>query len=80
MTILKIKKRTNPYVQIDKTGIEDENLSWRARGMLAYLIGRPPNWEVSVRQLTKASDSDGRRAVQSTLKELEEGVRLVPRE
>lgn len=77
MTILKIKKRTNPYLQIDKTPIEDENLSWRARGMLAYLIGRPPNWEVSVNQLTKASDSDGRRAVQSTLKELEDGNYLI---
>ncbi len=77
MTILKIKKRTNPYLQIDKTPIEDENLSWRARGMLAYLIGRPSNWEISVNQLTKASDSDGRRAVQSTLKELEEAEYLV---
>ncbi len=77
MTILKIKKRTNPYLQIDKTGIEDENLSWRARGMLAYLIGRPPNWEISVNQLTKASDSDGRRAVQSTLKELEQANYLI---
>ena len=26
--------------------------------MLAYLIGRPPNWEISVNQLTKASDKD----------------------
>ena len=45
-------KRENPYVQIDKTGIDDPNLSWEATGLLTYLVGRPNNWKVNVMHLS----------------------------
>ena len=77
MTIVKVLKRSNPYVQIDKTGVSDSQLSWKARGLLVYLLSKPSNWEVSIKHLTKASDSDGRQSVQSGLKELEQNNYLV---
>ena len=52
MAIIKVLKRENPYVQIDKTGIDDPNLSWEATGLLTYLVGRPNNWKVNVIHLS----------------------------
>ena len=52
MAIIKVLKREKPYVQIDKTGIDDPNLSWEATGLLTYLVGRPNNWKVNVMHLS----------------------------
>ena len=52
MAIIKVLKRENPYVQIDKTGVDDPNLSWEATGLLTYLVGRPNNWKVNVMHLS----------------------------
>ena len=30
MAIIKVLKRKNPYIQIDKIGVDDSNLSWEA--------------------------------------------------
>lgn len=52
MAIIKVLKREKPYVQIDKIGIDDPNLSWEATGLLTYLVGRPNNWKVNVMHLS----------------------------
>lgn len=51
MAIIKVLKRENPYVQIDKTGVDDSDLSWEATGLLTYLIGRPHNWKINIAHL-----------------------------
>ena len=51
MAIVKIIKRENPYIQIDKTGINDSRLSWGASGLLTYLIGRPEDWKINLNHL-----------------------------
>ena len=51
MAIIKVLKRENPYVQIDKIGVDDSNLSWEATGLLTYLIGRPHNWKINIAHL-----------------------------
>ena len=48
MAIIKVLKRENPYVQIDKIEVDDSNLSWEATGLLTYLIGRPNNWKINI--------------------------------
>lgn len=68
--ILHIHKRESPYVQIDKRPLEDERLSWKAKGILAYLLSKPPGWTVR-REDIENHGSDGREAVQSGLKDLE---------
>lgn len=67
--ILRITKRENPYAQIDKRCLNDNRLSWRARGILAYLLSKPNDWEVVVNDLVKGG-KEGREAVQAALIEL----------
>jgi hypothetical protein len=64
------RRRENPFVQIDKNVFEDTNISWKAKGMLGYLLSKPEGWKVYVTDLKKRS-KDGRDAVSSGLKELE---------
>jgi len=44
MSIFRIKKHTSPYVILDKTCLEEDALSWRAKGIHAYLISKPDDW------------------------------------
>ena len=67
--IVRIVKRENPYVQIDKKALSDKRLSWRAKGILAYLLGKPDDWIASVPDIIE-NGRDGRESVQSALKEL----------
>jgi hypothetical protein len=69
---LRVRKPENPYVMLDKTSLNDSKLSFRAKGIHAYLISRPDNWEVHVKQLVKESPREGRDAILSALRELEE--------
>lgn len=57
MAIIKVLKRENPYLQIDKAGIDDPNLSWEATGLLTYLVGRPNNWKVNVIHLASVKNN-----------------------
>ena len=69
MPILKVKKRENYYVQVDKRSVEDKNLSFKATGLLVYLMGRPADWKVMVSHL-KTCKTDGRDSIRSALLEL----------
>ena len=71
MPIIHIEKHHHHYMIIDKSGLEDWRLSFRARGMLAYLLTKPDNWEVSMRDLARQSQSDSRQALTRTMQELE---------
>lgn len=64
------KNRDNPYALIDKTFTEDTRLSWKAKGLLAYLLTRPDDWTIMVKDLIKRS-KDGRDSVYAGLRELE---------
>ena len=69
MPILKISKRDRPFLMMDKRPLSDTRLSWKAKGLLAYLLSKPDDWEVWVNDLTKHS-TDGEHAVRSAIQEL----------
>jgi hypothetical protein len=69
--IVKVERYECPYVQLDKRIVEDDRLSWKAKGLLAYLLSRPDQWEVRIQDLVKRS-TDKEYAVRSALKELTE--------
>lgn len=71
MAIIKIIKRDCPYVTIDKTGVDNPNLSWAATGLLTYLIGRPGNWKINITHLSSVKTCK-ETATKSALKELRE--------
>ena len=64
--------KNNPYVMLNKGALEDSNLSWAAKGLWAYLLGRPDNWHVSVAHLSKLYDGrgGGEKAIYTLLNEL----------
>jgi hypothetical protein len=65
------KNKDNPYVMVNKRYLSDCKLSWKAKGILTYLLSKPDNWKVIVGDLIKQS-TDGRDAVYAGLKELKE--------
>lgn len=69
MPIVRVIKRENPYVQIDREAVNDKRISWKAKGVLLYLISKPADWTVQVSDLIKRAH-DGRDAVYSALNEL----------
>jgi len=69
MAIVHVKKRENPYVQIDKRVFEDTRLSWRAKGIMGYLLSKPDGWKVNVSDIW-GKGKEGRNAVQDCMAEL----------
>lgn len=69
-TIFRTKKNAdNPFVMMDRRPIENADLSWKAKGILAYLLSRPDNWTVRLGDLVKRS-TDGTHAIRAAIKEL----------
>lgn len=58
------------FARIDNAVLQDKRLSFRARGVLAYVLSQPPDWDHSAERLAEAS-TEGEKAVISALKELE---------
>lgn len=75
--IIRAQRRTN-FTMISNVGLEDPRMSFKAKGLLAYLLSKPDHWRISDRHLATAS-KDGRDAVQAGLKELERFGYLVRR-
>lgn len=68
-TFVRVHKRETPFVQIDKTCLMDTNLSWKAKGLLCYLLSLPNDWRLYLKELVKHS-SDGMTATRSAIAEL----------
>ena len=68
-TMIRVMKKENPYVMIDKTCLKDERLSWKAKGLLCYLLSLPDDWEIYVSEL-QSHASDGRDSTAAGLREL----------
>ncbi len=64
-----VKSAENPYVMIDRRPIDNATLSFKAKGILTYLMSRPDGWEVSVSDLINHA-TDGDDSIRSGLKEL----------
>ena len=64
-----VKNKDNPYVMVDRRPIDNPKLSYKAKGILTYLLSRPDGWEVSVTDLINHG-TDKAAAVRSGLKEL----------
>ena len=77
MTTFRVQKsRENPYVMLDKHSVNDSALSWKAKGLLAYLLSKPDDWVVKEHDLI-AHAKDGRDSTRSAIKELIESGYLV---
>ncbi|MGX1668641.1 hypothetical protein [Streptomyces sp. NPDC055400] len=68
MTILRRHLSTG-FTVLPTATLEDSRLSFRARGILAFLIAKPDDWRVRAESIAKAG-KEGRDAVQGALREL----------
>lgn len=70
MTMFRISKdKNNPYVIVNKGFVNDASLSWKAKGVLLYLLSKPDDWQVYESDIVKHS-TDGRDSVRTALSEL----------
>lgn len=63
------KSRENPYVMVLRNFLSDSRISWKAKGLFAYLLSKPENWVVRENDLINQS-TDGRESVRAGIKEL----------
>lgn len=74
MSIIRAPRPEANFYMLNKAISEDYRLSWAARGLLVYLLGKPDHWAVSVTHLrnetAKSSKPTGRDGVYGLLQEL----------
>ncbi len=68
MSILRKKSKTG-WTTIDNSILNDESLSWRAKGLACYLVSKPDNWVIRMPHLANVG-KEGEKAVRTALQEL----------
>jgi uncharacterized phage protein (TIGR02220 family) len=64
------RNKENPYAQIRKAALRDDRLSWKARGILGYILTNADDWKIYVSELANHSQKDGRDSTANGIKEL----------
>ncbi len=72
MSIIKINIKERPFVCLSKDCLECSDLSWGARGLHAFLISKPSNWQIKISYLVKSSPQ-GKDAIYKLINELVDG-------
>ena len=72
-------EKTRDYSILPNGILRDDRLSWKARGVAAYLLSMPDDWSISVAGLVNASVLDGRTNAENALRELAAAGYLVRR-
>ena len=65
------RDKAHPYTIINNTPLRDPRLSWKAKGMIGYLLTMPDDWQVLMCHLVQQSPC-GHFATYSGLRELED--------
>jgi hypothetical protein len=74
------EKKERDYTVMCNTHLHDTRLSWRAIGIMSYLLALPTDWEIYISELEKHA-KDGRDALLAGLRELKKyGYITVTRE
>jgi hypothetical protein len=68
--IIRTPRPEQRFTIIDNRTIEDQRLSYKARGILTYILSRPDNWATSAVGLARLAP-EGRDAILAGLTELE---------
>lgn len=76
MSIVRAPRPDGNFYLLNKSISEDLRLSWAARGVLVFLLGKPDHWEVSTHHLINQTKecigkASGRDAIRGVIRELE---------
>ena len=63
------KNKYNPYVMVDKGWVNDSRLSYKAKGVMLYLLSKPDDWQVYESDIVNHA-TDGRDSVRTAVIEL----------
>jgi len=64
-------RRPDRFAVIPNDALQNHALSFKARGLLAYLLSQPDDWRISSGALARLAVHDGRESIRTALKELE---------
>lgn len=67
--IYKMAGKTDPFARVPNDLLNDVRLSWKAKGIAAYLCGKPTGWKMRVTDLVKRG-IDGKHSIRAALDEL----------
>lgn len=62
-------KKTGNFTTVRNEYLQDVNLSWKAKGLITYIMSLPPDWQLNLSDLKNRS-KDGRDATAAGLREL----------
>ena len=68
--IIRVEKKQN-YTVLDNGFLQDKRLSWKAKGILAYMLSMPDDWYFRMDELMKHS-ADGEKSFRSGFNELKD--------
>lgn len=71
MAIIRAKRDKN-FSIFDNDLLRDSEISFKARGLLTYMLSMPDNWKFYVSELATHSKKEGESAIRSAIEELEE--------
>ena len=69
MSVFRIEKNHN-YTVLSNYHLRDENLSYKAKGLLSFMLSLSEDWDYSINGLVRVS-KEGVKAIKSILKELQ---------
>ena len=75
MSVFKIEKNKN-YTIMGNFHLRDKNLSYKAKGLLSFMLSLPDDWDYSMRGLESLS-KESIKAIRNILQELEDNKYLV---
>jgi hypothetical protein len=75
MTTIRVAKRER-FTTVTRATVNDKRLSFRARGVLFWLLDKPNDWSVDAEAIARHG-KEGREAVRTALRELEKAGYLV---
>lgn len=64
------KNKQHGFVQVDNAPVQQGELSYRAIGILTYLLSKTDDWETSMTNLENHSPKEGKHAIKSGMDEL----------
>lgn len=71
MSVLRKNKKRYNFTQIDNEILKNPELSWKAKGILCYLLSKPEGWKFGRKDLLNNA-TEGETALDSGLEELKE--------